>query len=420
MPPARSGCSLKFVSLARQVARSCRSPRHLLVLLLCLLALAGCAQQVTTPVPGKLTAIQHIVFLICENHTFDNYFGTFPGVDGATSGLLSTGQAIPLSPMPDVYDPAALCNGWDCALEAMDSGKMDKFDLVSSGTRNAYTQAQQQEIPNYWTYARRFSIADHYFTSVHGPSLPNHLFAIAAQSGGAIDNGAPGAVADCAPNSNSTVTVIDPQGNRSQQIRCFDFPTLPDSLEQAGITWRYYAEGGGFLALISHIYNSGMWRTNIAPPDQLVLDAQTGHLPSVSWLLPPEYESEHPPDSMCDGENWTVGVLNALMQSPDWNSTVVFITWDDFGGFYDHVAPPQLDRFGLGPRVPLLIVSAYAKPGYISHTISDHTSILRFVETRYGLPALTSRDAQASNLLDAFDFDAPPRSPVILEPHACP
>jgi len=140
----------------------------------------------------------------------------------------------------------------------------------------------------------------------------------------------------------------------------------------------------------------------------------------VSWLLPPEYESEHPPDSMCDGENWTVGVLNALMQSPDWNSTVVFITWDDFGGFYDHVAPPQLDRFGLGPRVPLLIVSAYAKPGYISHTISDHTSILRFVETRYGLPALTSRDAQASNLLDAFDFDAPPRSPVILEPHACP
>jgi phospholipase C len=123
---------------------------------------------------------------------------------------------------------------------------------------------------------------------------------------------------------------------------------------------------------------------------------------------------------MCEGENWTVSVLNAVMQGPEWNSTVVFMTWDDFGGFYDHVAPPQVDQFGLGPRVPLLIISPYAKPGYVSHTVYDHTSILKFVETRYGIPALTSRDAWANAMLDSFDFGRPPRPPLLLSTRTCP
>ena len=420
MPRSQLGCSLKLVSFGRPEAARGSGSCLVLVVLVCIASLVACATRTITPAPGNLAEIQHIVFIIGENHTFDNYFGAFPGVDGATSGLLSNGQWIPLSPMPDAYAAATLCNGWDCALQAMDAGRMDKFDLISGGTWNAYTLAQEQEIPNYWAYARRFAIADHYFTSVHGPSLPNHLFAVAGQSGGAIDDGAPGTVPDCDHNSNSTVTVIDPEGNRSQRIRCFDFPTLPDSLGEAGISWKYYAEGGGFLSLVGHIYNSTVWTTNVASPDQFVSDVQTGHLPSVSWLLPPEYKSEHPPDSICEGENWTVSVLNALMQGPDWNSTAVFVTWDDFGGFYDHVAPPQLDQFGLGPRVPLLIISPYAKQGYVSHNLSDHTSVLRFVETRYGLRALTSRDAAASDLMDNFDFNDLPRPPVILQPRACP
>ena len=404
--------------MRERVSRSSGS-RLILVAVVCLASSAGCTQGTVVPTTGKLTAIRHIVFILCENHTFDNYFGTFPGADGATSGLLSNGQRISLSPMPDGYG-AALCNSWDCALQAVDGGKMDGFDAISGGSWSAYTQAQEQDIPNYWTYARRFAIADHYFSSVHGPSLPNHLFAIGAQAGGAIDNGAPGTVDDCARNSNSTITVINAGGQRSEQVRCFDFRTLPDALNEAQISWKYYADGGGFLSLIGHIYNSTQWTTNVAPADQIGVDAQTGHLPNVSWVLPPEYESEHPPDSMCDGENWTVSVLNALMQGPDWDSTVVFLTWDDFGGFYDHVPPAQVDQFGLGPRVPLLIISPYAKQGYVSHTLSDHTSVLKFVETRYGLPALTSRDAAASNLIDSFDFDSAPRPPVILKPRACP
>ena len=383
--------------------------------------LSACAGSANRAVPENFTAIRHTVFLINENHTFDNYFGTFPGADGTTTGRLSTGQWIPLSPMPDSCPAGNLCNGWDCSLQAMDGGKMDKFDVISGGTWSAYTQAAPGEIPNYWAYARRFTLADRYFTSVHGPSLPNHLFALGAQSGGAIDNGEdPGPGTDCDGSSWGTITVMDQYGNRSQQSRCFHFKTLPDALQEAGITWKYYGENGGFLSLIASIRNTNLWNEGIASPTQFFADAKSGQLPAVSWLTPPGEYSEHPPGSMCEGENWTVSVLNAVMQGPDWNSTVVFVAWDDFGGFYDHVAPPQVDQFGLGPRVPLLIISPYAKAGYVSHTVYDHTSVLKFIETRYGLQPLTSRDAAASNMLDSFDFAQAPQAPLLLQPHTCP
>jgi phospholipase C len=378
----------------------------------------GCA-SVGTPIPHNLVNIQHIVFILCENHTFDNYFGTFPGADGVASAPTSTGQWTSLTPMPDTYSDDLLCNTWDCALLAMDSGKMDKFDLIGSKW-SAFTQASQQEMSNYWAYANRFALADRYFTSVHGPSLPNHLFAIAAQSGGVIDDGGnPGPGASCDGNSYGTVTVIDANGNRSQRAPCLDFPTMLDSLNKASISWKYYTEGAGYLFVINHLYNSPAFSSYVAPPDQFLTDAQAGHLPAVSWLLPPGEDSEHPPASMCEGENWAVNVLNAVMRGPDWNSTAVFITWDDFGGFYDHVPPPQVDQFGLGPRVPLLIISAYAKSGYISHTVSDHTSILKFIETRYNLRPLTARDAQANAMLDSFDFNQAPQPPLLLTPRSC-
>jgi phospholipase C len=386
----------------------------LIVLMFVVWVFTGCG-SVATP-PEDLSTIQHTVIIICENHTFDNYFGAFPGADGATSGLMSTDQRIPLSPMPAEYQDQTLCNTWDCALLALDRGKMDKFDLISGGW-SAYTQASEPEMPNYWAYARRFVLADHYFTSVHGPSLPNHLFTVAAQSAGVIDDGGNlGAGENCDGNSTGTVTVIDANGTRSQHRPCFDLRTLPDSLTEADISWKYYAEGGGVLYVIGHLHNSPF----VASPDQFLTDAETGHLPAVSWLVPPGPASQHPPASVCEGESWTVNVLNALMQGPDWNSTAVFITWDDFGGFYDHVAPPQVDQFGLGPRVPLLIISPYAKSGYVSHTVYDHTSLLKFVETRYHLEPLASRDAQANAMLDSFDFSAPPRPPFFLTPRACP
>jgi phospholipase C len=221
---------------------------------------SGCSSTSTSP-PENLSAIQHTVFIICENHTFDDYFGTYPGADGATSGLISTSQRIPLSGMSDTYpddtypdDP--LCNTWDCALLAIDDGKMDKFDLISENW-SAYMQVSKEDVTDYWAYANHFVLADRYFTSMHGPSLPNHLFAVAAQSGGAIDNGGnPGNGKTCNGNSNGTVTVIDANGTRSQHAPCFDFPTFPDALTEAGISWKYYADGGGILSMIGHLYES--------------------------------------------------------------------------------------------------------------------------------------------------------------------
>jgi phospholipase C len=364
-------------------------------------------------------AIEHTVIILQENHTFDNYFGTFPSADGATSGLTSTGLMVSLAPLPDM-DDANLCNSWDCALQAMDGGKMDSFDLINGGL-SAYTQASSQEIPHYWEYAQHFVLADRYFTSVHGPSLPNHLFTVAAQSGGTIDNvsvGSGGVACDGSPTG--TVTIIDANGNRTEQSPCFDFTTLPDLLEAAGISWKYYIDGDGIFAVIRHIRNSPMWTQNRASTAQFLQDAHRGQLPAVSWLIAPYEGSEHPPNSICAGDNQTAEFINSVMQGPGWNSTTIFVTYDDFGGFYDHVPPPQLDQDGLGPRVPLLIISPFAKPGYISHTLYEHSSMLKFIETRNHLGSLTARDAAANNMLDSFDFGQPPQPPLILQPHQCP
>ena len=372
-----------------------------------------------TPSPAKdISRIQHIVFLIKENRTFDNYFGAFPGADGVTAGVISNGNSIPLRPLQDSGPVGNLCNSLDCSILAMNGGRMNDFDLSAGGSLDAYTQATETTIPNYWLYARHFALADHYFTSVHGPSLPNYLYIVAAQSGGVIDNGTGQPGLACNGQQVGAVTVMDAQGHRSTQAPCFDFPSLPDRLEEAGIRWKYYVTGGGSMILLR---NSEYWASDFVSNEQIITDAQTGNLPAMSWIFSDGADvSEEPPGSICKGENWTVHVLNAIMQGPDWNSTVVFVTWDDFGGYYDHVAPPQVDQFGLGPRVPLLVISPFVKPGSISHTTYEHSSILKFVETRYHLRPLTARDGNASNMLDLFDFQQEPLSPFVLQPRQCP
>jgi phospholipase C len=389
------------------------------------LAVAGvvlltCGGPTTKRAANDPTPIQHTIFIIKENRTFDSYFGRFPSADGSTTGVTSAGKVVPLTSMPDSHQ-SNLCNGWACATQAFDNGKMDKFDLISGGTLDAYVQMNETGIPNYWAYARQFALADHYFTSVHGSSVPNHLFTVAAQSGGVmdgVDNSTSGKNCDGSPSG--TVPVIDDKGNVTRQSPCFDFQTLPDVLENAGISWKYYSPGS-ILKLIRHIANSRLLNTRLVDSSQFLSDAVNGRLPAVTWLLPPGDASEHPPeDNTCIGENWTVEVLNAVMQSPQWKSTAIFITWDDFGGLYDHVPPPQVDQLGLGPRAPLLIVSPFAKRGYVSHTTYEQSSVLKFIERRYGLQPLTARDHGASDMLDSFDFVQLPQLPLILSPRQCP
>jgi phospholipase C len=381
------------------------------------------------PPPPSLGKIKHIVFIIKENRSFDEYFGTFPGADGATSGKTSTGRIInPLPQTPDVMSHD-LGHDWGDAHTAMDGGKMDHFDLVTNGSDLlGYTQMHQSDIPNYFAYAHQFVLADRMFSSLGGPSFPNHLYTVASQSGGAVDNpsttnGAWG----CDSDDASTVNVMDSSGHFTKQFPCFDFQTIADSLQSANISWKYYAPsfgqlGYGWSALdaIKHIRNGPLWSTNVVSDTQFALDAQNGNLPAVSWLVTKNPESDHPPASACDGENWTVQQINAIMQSPDWGSTAIFLTWDDFGGFYDHVPPPAVDAYGLGPRVPLIIISPYAKQSFISHTQYEFSSFLAFLEARFGLTALSSRDASANSMTDSFDFNQTPLAAFPLNTRVCP
>jgi phospholipase C len=377
-----------------------------------------------------LSQIQHWVFVIKENRTFDTYFGTFPGAYGATTGTISTGEVVPLGHTPD-YMPRDLPHAWDNANQSIDYGRMDKFDVPTgcnvNGDYLCLTQLWQQDIPNYWTYASTFTLADEAFSSIHSDSMPNHLYTVAAQSGGVISNPNSDFAVGCNSPPGTTVTMLNSQGYTSAVFPCFDFSTLANSMQNAGLTWKYYAALPGtagaewsILNTIDSIYNTSLWN-NVVSSTQFLSDAGSGNLPAMSWLTPPSVDSEHPKGrSTCYGENWTVGMINAVMQGPQWNSTAIVLVWDDYGGFYDHVDPPILDIFGLGARVPMIIISPYAKPGYISHTTYEFSSLLKTVEEDFGLPFLTDRDSDANDLTDSFNFSQPPLPPLILSQRQCP
>jgi phospholipase C len=380
--------------------------------------------------PVGLKKIQHIVFLVKENRTFDNYFGTFPGADGAISGKISTGGTIPLGHAPDAL-PRDISHSFQSAVLAIDGGAMDKFDLIPGGNQHgdylAYTQYTETDLPNYFAYARHFVLGDKFFSSLTGPSFPNHLYTVGAQSGGAINNPTSPNRWGCDSAPTSRVQVMDDDGNTMPEYPCFDFRTLADLLEGEGLSWKYYAPGqdqSGYiwsaLDAIAHIRLTELWTQHVVPTTDFVQDAQNGKLPAVSWLVVGSGRSEHPPASVCVGENWTVQQINAVMEGPDWESTVVFLTWDDFGGFYDHVAPPPVDNFGLGPRVPLLIISPWAKSGYIEHKPLEFSSILKFIEDRFDLDRLTERDEKSNDLFSSFDLDGRPQPPLILFQRRCP
>jgi len=398
---------------ALHVYRSTQALAGLLVLCFCAIAPAQIAVQPDSSagrsaVPDR-SVIQHIVFIIKENRTFDNYFGTFPGANGATSAVISTGQTIPLLHLSDPMPRDIAGHGWFDAIIGMDGGKMDQFDLINGANNNSdllgLSQLTQTDIPNYFHYAQHFVLGDNMFSSLKGASFANHLYTVGAQSGNIFSQ-------PFASNQNSWgcdavagtfVYLWNDDDTVSTQFPCEDFQTLADALETAGVTWRYYGAlpgSSGYvyttLAGIDHIRNGPLW-SNVVNHNQFNSDALAGNLPAVSWLTALDSDDEHPPSGACPGENWTVNTLNAIMNGPDWNSTAVFIVWDDFGGFYDHVPPPVTDKFGLGPRVPLLIISPYAISGTISHTQYEFSSILKFIEERFGLPPLTTRDANAND-----------------------
>ncbi len=213
--------------------------------------------------------------------------------------------------------------------------------------------------------------------------------------------------------------MVDHEGRTSWVPPCFDFTTEGDLLNRARIPWAYYAATPKQRGYMWSAYSSirryredrSRWMRHVYPVDQVIRDIRQGRLPPVTWITPRFELSEHPDFNFCYGENWSTKVIDAIMNSPMWKDTAIFLTWDDYGGFYDHVPPPQIDGFGLGFRVPLLVISPFAKRGFVDHTLCEFSSVLRFVEDNLGLSPLTRRDRRAHDLSEAFDFHQSPRPP---------
>jgi phospholipase C len=419
-------------------------------------------------VPGR-NPIEHVIFMVKENRTFDHYFGKYPGAEGTTrGGTLECsdagcvpGPTIPLKPAPYVQ-PHDITHGFASGLYAINGGQMNGYNIIGLGQDlSGYVQHSRKSLPNYWAYADRFVLADHFFTSMYGPTFPEHLYTVAAQAYGIVDNKTN---ADTAGNycddpleytkrfrddlskadvkrimtlEDEITAEIPDQLVRIAQYwedtrTCFNIKVLPDMLEREGISWKYYANPDQWmngLQAIRHVRFGPMWN-KVVPPETILADLKQGELPQVAWLVPPEGNANEHPGSgtnVCEGENWTVQYVNAIMRSRYWRSTAIVIVWDDFGGFYDHLPPPHYDIMGLGPRTPALIISPWTRRGdspdggSIDHTVYEFSSVLRFIEALHGLKPMTDRDARADPLMDAFDFRGEPRTEkLILRQRDCP
>lgn len=383
--------------------------------------------------PPGIEKINHIVWIIQENRSFDNYFGTYPGADG-----IPQGTCLPVLPgssrriKPFLVEGAAmdgpacdLSHEWDQAHAAFDHGAMDGF-VWAEGTPFTMAHLDGTDIPNYWDYARHFTLADRFFSSLNGPSMPNHVYTVAATSGGLIDN-------VCSGKKNELETLKDMMDDPDG----FSFASIVKRFTGQNVSWKYYVETTkqkppepdpchvrdpqpqqlglwNPLPGFKSIRDDSALMSRLVNETEYYSDLEQGTLPQVSWLIPDFQDSEHPPESVQQGMWRVTSLVNALMKSRYWDDSVIFLTWDDYGGFYDHVSPPEVDAFGYGPRVPLLVISPYSKPGYITSQVGDFTSILRFIEERFDLQRLTMRDDRANDMADAFDFSQKPNPPLII------
>jgi len=363
------------------------------------------------------TPIAHVVILIMENRSFNDLFMDYPGAYTVSSGPTHTGKIVQLQPIPleiggDINHKRS---SW---VKAYDHGGMDGFDLEGWGKKMPadapYAYVPQSEIGPYWSLAKQYTLADAMFEPVGGPSYPAHQYLIAGQSDYAIENPDDFSIWGCDSNPGTTVNVLNAQGQEVPgPFPCFDYQTLGDLMDEAHVSWRYYAMSRSqtweAYDAIKHIRYSNDWTKNIVKPNtQFAVDIANGQLADVSWVVPAEKESDHSGTGSKMGPSFVASVVNAVGESQYWSSTAIFVVWDDWGGWYDPVSPQQLDRMGLGFRVPLLVVSPYAKAGYVSHVPHEFGSVLKYVESDFGLASLGTSDARADDLADCFDYSQLP------------
>jgi phospholipase C len=378
--------------------------------------------------------IEHVVYIVQENRSFDDMFHGYPGADTVSSGKESNGATIALQPIPleRVYEI-------DHSAEAMFSAcdgtgklpgtkcKMDGFNRENEygGPENGqYGYVPHSESKPYFDMAHEFVLADRMFASQLDESFVAHQYIIAAQAKSSVD--VPDYYWGCGGGKTDEVSTITQQrAYGTAQRPCFDYKTLGDELDKAGLEWRFYTSKftkpfsglwSGYQA-VSHIYYGPDWKKDIITPQKTILtDIKAGHLASFTWVTPLCPDSDHLECGGGFGPSWVSSVVNAVGESKFWKTTVIFVQWDDWGGMYDHVRPPYRGYDGLGFRVPLIVISPYAKKNYISKVQYETASVLRFSEDLFNLDQLSEADARATSpAADCLDFKQQPRNFVPIK-----
>lgn len=408
------------------------------------LALASCSSAAVGPstgVPGVApvrttrtanarkvvtgSPIQHVIFVIQENRTLNDLFLGFPGAFTQAYGYDEQGAKVPLraQSLSTTWDIShdsksffAACDGGATILGRGVGCKMDAWDQEgrSGGPSDApYAYVPHKEIKPYWALAKQYVLADRMFTSSLDASFVAHQYAIAAYASTAVDF--PFGAWGCSGGDSDMVSTLKPDRTYGPQITpCFDNPTIGSEADAAGASWRYYTgavdgDGGVWSAYqaINPIYNGPDWAADVVnPPSQFLTDIAAGQLANITWITPTLQASDHAGiDKGNDGPGWVASIVDAVGASSFWNTTAIFIMWDDWGGWYDPVPPPYADYDGLGFRVPLIVVSPYAKQRYVTHVQYETASVLRYIEDNFGLPQLARSDARAADpVFDVFDY----------------
>jgi phospholipase C len=413
-----------------------------------LLAAAGCggagtphgdalppAAAVSQPLSVPASSyIKHVVIIVQENRSFENIFAGWPGADAPMTGKATTPTGVKtLRLKPIGFVKGSLGHLWSDGIHNWDNGKMDGFENnhlphgLPAGTY-AYQYLSHDLIRPYRAMASQYVLADRMFPSMFGASFTAHLTLISSMTNETpskaivdVPTGTPWGCDAPVGTETSTVDMQRVVVPRTGGFPCFtQFGTMADTLDEKGVSWKYYAPNilkyaawSAFDAIKSVRYGPD-WSKVATPEWQVLLDAKNGALPAVSWVTPDAQDSDHPGDGSDTGPSWVGTVVNAIGNSSYWDSTAIFVVWDDWGGWYDNVPPPQLDFKGLGIRVPCIVISPYAKKGYVDHTQYEFGSMLHFTEQVFGLRALGPAsagytDQRANTMLNAFDFTQKPR-----------
>ena len=430
-------------------------------------------------VPPGIHKIKHVIIVMQENRSFDSYFGTYPGADGIpmSDGTPTVCVPNPAGGCSRPYHDTADVNGGGphgeaSAVADVDRGRMDGFIAQRDGAKSSCSNPDDPactkggtpdvmgyhtaaEIPNYWTYAHDFALDDQMFEPVKSWSLPDHLYLVSAWSAKCKNTSPMSCVNNIVGPYGATKfgQAVDTElrtGTTSIDLAWTDITWL---LFAHHVSWAYYVQTGTqpdcdddsaetCAPVKQSAATPGIWNPlplfgdvradhqlkNIQSLDAYFAAAQSGTLPAVSWITPSGPDSEHPPASVHQGQAYVTSIINAAMKSPDWDSTAIFLGWDDWGGFYDHVVPPAVDQNGYGLRVPSLVISPYAKHGYIDHQILSSDAYLKFIEDDFlngdrlnpatdgrpdPRPDVREAGAILGHLEQDFDFSQAPRPPVL-------